>query len=260
MLFREAAAQHLSRCGARASSVGAYQRRLAAVPELAELAVESITAGHVQDALAGARARGLAPASVRAVYAAVRAVLRGAGSRAADGLRLRVPQFARRALTPGECSRLAAAVRAPADLAEAVVAVLVATGLRIGEALALRRWDWQPDRRVLLVQAAKTAQGREVDVPDWAVEAVEVLLGSPRPPSRDTVRRRLAALLRGLDLPPIRVHDLRHSRITQLLLAGAPALYVSAQAGHHAPGYTLQVYGHLVAASGAQRRAWANAA
>jgi integrase len=56
----------------------------------------------------------------------------------------------------------------------------------------------------------------------------------------------------------IRVHDLRHTRITYLLLQGVTPLYVCQQAGHHSPAFTLKQYGHLVAATPQQRRDWCN--
>jgi integrase len=57
----------------------------------------------------------------------------------------------------------------------------------------------------------------------------------------------------GLDLPPIRLHDLRHSHATILLQAGEPVHVVSQRLGHASVVVTLTVYAHVL--PGDQRRA-----
>jgi integrase len=54
----------------------------------------------------------------------------------------------------------------------------------------------------------------------------------------------------GLDLPPIRLHDLRHSHATILLLAGVPVHVVSQRLGHASPVVTMTVYAHVLPGSG----------
>jgi len=44
---------------------------------------------------------------------------------------------------------------------------------------------------------------------------------------------------------PIRWHDLRHQFVSLLIAAGKDPLYISKQAGHSDPGFTLKRYGHL---------------
>lgn len=253
--FSQLADQVLERSQARPESVRRYRARLGRAGRLLELPVEAIQPGDVHAALAGARAQGLGPGSVRALLTTIQMVLRAAGSRAADGIRVRVPEPRRRALTAEEAMRLRAALR-PGRPEEAVIGLLLGTGLRVGEALGLRREDWMADRRVLRLERTKSGRSREVDVPEWAVPYLTALLDAERPTDRN-VRRVLARRCRQAGVPPVRVHDLRHTRITALLLGGAPALYACDQAGHHSPGYTLAVYGHLAAASPEQRRAWA---
>jgi integrase len=54
-------------------------------------------------------------------------------------------------------------------------------------------------------------------------------------------------------LPMIRLHDLRHTHATALLLAGVPVHVVSQRLGHASPVITLSVYAHVM--PGNQRQA-----
>lgn len=144
-----------------------------------------------------------------------------------------------------------------------VLRVLLWTGLRVSEALALKPWDFDEESRELRVVSSKTAAGagRFVDVPDCVVPTLRKLihLRLDERPHQTTLRRHLKRACELAKLPPIRVHDLRHTRITTQLLAGVPVGYVSKQAGHATPGFTLRTYDHwLQVASREQRRTWAN--
>jgi integrase len=55
--------------------------------------------------------------------------------------------------------------------------------------------------------------------------------------------RRLA---RAAGLPPIRLHDVRHSYATAALAAGVPAKVVSERLGHATVAITLDVYSHVI--------------
>jgi integrase len=61
--------------------------------------------------------------------------------------------------------------------------------------------------------------------------------------------RRLA---RGAGLPPIRLHDVRHSYATAALAAGIPAKVVSERLGHANIAITLDVYSHVIPGMDAQ--------
>jgi integrase len=54
-------------------------------------------------------------------------------------------------------------------------------------------------------------------------------------------------------VPVIRLHDLRHTHATLLLLAGVPVHVVSERLGHASPVITMQVYAHVL--PGSQREA-----
>jgi integrase len=82
--------------------------------------------------------------------------------------------------------------------------------------------------------------------------------GRPRNPehvSRQFIRdvARCRAALGEDTLPAIRLHDLRHTHATILLLAGVPPHVVSQRLGHASPVVTMTVYAHVL--PGSQREA-----
>ncbi len=67
--------------------------------------------------------------------------------------------------------------------------------------------------------------------------------GGPQDPEKVSARWRTVRVR--LDLPEgFRIHDLRHSRISNDLEAGENPVEVSANVRHHSPGYTMTKYGH----------------
>ena len=168
------------------------------------------------------------------------------------------------------------------DRLYALWTVLLATGLRRGEALGLRWDDVDLDRRRLSIQRAvtvvdyeivlsepKTARGRRsvsIDPTTAAVLAAhrkrqreERLAWGPAwqdsgyvfttedgqilHPQRVTlIFKRLA---QNAGLPPIRLHDLRHTAATLALTAGIHPKVVSERLGHATIGITLDTYSHV---------------
>jgi integrase len=56
-----------------------------------------------------------------------------------------------------------------------------------------------------------------------------------------------------LGIPPLRVHDLRHSYGSHMLAQGAPLELVAERMGHANPNITLETYRHLLEH---ERRGW----
>ena len=56
--------------------------------------------------------------------------------------------------------------------------------------------------------------------------------------------RAMQALIAKANVPPIRFHDLRHTRATLLFQADAHSKIVSERLGHISVGLTLDVYSH----------------
>jgi integrase len=168
------------------------------------------------------------------------------------------------------------------DRLYALWTVLLATGLRRGEALGLRWDDVDLDRRRLSIQRAvtvvdyeivvsepKTARGRRSVSIDPTTAAVlvahrkrqleERLAWGPAwqdsgyvfttedgrvlHPQRVTqVFKRLAS---EAGFPPIRLHGLRHTAATLALTAGIHPKVVSERLGHATVGITLDTYSHV---------------
>lgn len=161
------------------------------------------------------------------------------------------------------------------------------TGMRRGEAVALRWSDVDLDRGVLTVARAfgvdsaravfvKTPKSdaghRQVELDDDTVAVLRAhrrrqvefrmavgagwrnrdelvfveVDGSLIHPERLSDRWRiLVKRAPGLSLQRIRLHDLRHSHATQLLVAGTRPDVVTKRLGHSSVAFTLQTYGHV---------------
>ena len=74
--------------------------------------------------------------------------------------------------------------------------------------------------------------------------------GSPIHP--DLITDWFRRLARNAGLPPIRLHDVRHSYATAALAAGVPAKVVSERLGHATIAITLDVYSHVIPGMDAQ--------
>jgi integrase len=68
--------------------------------------------------------------------------------------------------------------------------------------------------------------------------------GAPLDPS--TVSHAFNKVLRKADLPPIRLHDLRHTHATFLLQAGVHPKVVQERLGHSSIRVTLDTYSHVI--------------
>lgn len=145
--------------------------------------------------------------------------------------------------------------------------LLTTTGLRIGEALALRWDDVDLEARTLRVN--RTVYRSEVSQPKtkssrrtiklsrlavWALRhhphtgEFVFCTNSGRPINVSNLRNRSwQSLLQRADLPSnTRLHDLRHSAATLLLSRGVPVKVVSEMLGHADVRITLSIYAHVL--------------
>lgn len=160
--------------------------------------------------------------------------------------------------------------------------LIIGTGLRRGEALALRWSDVDLERRVLRVRRSVTDVGGRLVIgkPKTAGSAAGVGL-SPRVVAAlerqrerqvfealewaegyedsglvftrengtmlrpEYVLRRFHELSADAGLPLVRIHDLRHLAATLMLTAGVPLALVSKTLRHSQVGITSNLYGHL---------------
>lgn len=137
-----------------------------------------------------------------------------------------------------------------------LVMILGTTGVRVGEASALRVGDVNRRRARLRVKKAKSGRGRDVPIPKTVLSLLNLNRGSseslfvgPDGGGFDQNTWRQRAFARAVDMcgfGGLRVHDLRHTAISLAIAAGARIVDVQAMAGHSRPSTTLDVYGHLL--------------
>ena len=60
-----------------------------------------------------------------------------------------------------------------------------------------------------------------------------------------TVYKNYKALVAGIGLPDLRIHDLRHSYAVAALRSGDDVKTLQGNLGHHAAAFTLDQYGHV---------------
>lgn len=267
----EALDAHQARAATIAQYEGIVNRWL--IPALGARPLGDITAQHVDTLVADVRAR-RSDSWAQNVLICLRVVMQKAvlwrriTANPCDGISVKTPAADFTVLTPEQRELLDAELAATDYQAEeALLRVLLWTGLRLGEALALRHDDFDLNTKTLRVRKSKTPSGlRRVDIPDCLVNLLSNHCKSSgrRLPifyglEATRIRRRLTAACARAGVPRLRVHDLRHTRVTTLLLAGVPVGYVSKQVGHASPAFTLKVYDHWASvASAEERRRWAN--
>ncbi len=156
--------------------------------------------------------------------------------------------------------------------------LLARTGMRIGEAFALKWEDVDFEKRIVTVRRTfsrgklgtpKNGKKREVDM---SLQLTEVLKELHRRKILETLKNGSGKIvewvssnesgnpldinnwrkrifynaLKKAKLPQIRVHDLRHTYASLLIQAGESLAYVRDQLGHYSIKVTVDTYGHLV--------------
>jgi integrase len=196
----------------------------------------------------------------------------------------RAPRAPVRVLDAADLHKLLAA--ATTSRIGPLVELLAGTGLRIGEALALR-WkdldlasrrvcvergqveltttdrDGNKTTRILFTEPKSAASRRTLGLPGSVVAALEAyrakLKATPHPqrlvftdsrggPWRrsNLMRREWHPLLETAGLTRMGFHVLRHSHASALLAAGLNPRAIAARLGHSRPSLVLDVYGHLL--------------
>jgi integrase/recombinase XerD len=254
-------------------TVDAYRRDLADLATYLGRSPTTAGSEEIERWLADLRARGQAPSSIARRAAAARTFYRhliALGLRddnpAADvdlpRRRRRLP----RSLSLGEVERLIEAANGttPRSLRDrALIELLYGGGLRVGEAVALRRGDVDLEARLVRC-VGKGDKERVVPLGAQAVEALRRYLARGRPyldrrhraeiflnaqggaltrAGAFLIVKRLAAKA-GLDPERVHPHLLRHSFATHLLEGGADLRSVQEMLGHADLG-TTEIYTHV---------------
>ena len=178
------------------------------------------------------------------------------------------PRIARTKILPLDARQIKALLKAAegTDL-QALWVLLATTGLRIGEALALRWDDLDLEARILrvnrtvfrnVVSQPKTKRSRRtIKLSELAIGAIRqhprtadlvFCTGSGKPINPGNLRNRSWKRLLGCAglSQSTRLHDIRHSTATLLLSRGVPIKVVSEMLGHADAGTTLSVYAHVL--------------
>jgi integrase len=240
------------------------------------------------DALyADLEASGLARSTVRLIHTQLHRALADAVrwdllSRNPAGL-VDPPKPGRRAPTVWTATQLRAFLAGVADdRLAALYQLAAATGMRLGELVALTWADLHLDGEYLTIQRAKTAAGRrrvELDPATvtalrahrrrqaaerlafgagWRDHGLVFTRPGGEPLNPDAVLLAFKRRAARLGLPVIRFHDLRHGWATLALEAGEHPKVVAEQLGHASVKVTLDTYSHVT--PGMQRGAVARVA
>jgi len=260
-------------------------------PHIGRVRLRALTPEHIQHALAKLLDRGLAARTVRQVHMVLRCALKQAvlwrliASNPSDAVKPpRAERKEMRTLTEDEVRRLLTVTKGTRH--HSLWVFLVTTGVRLGEALALKWSDVDLAEGGATIQRSlqhlrdvgpvfvepKSNRGRRtVPLPK---ETLEVLTAHRRDLDRErrragehwqendlvfpspTGRPRDMAYLsftfhRGLEragLPRLRVHDLRHTAATHLLNKGVHPKVVQDLLGHSTIAITLDTYSHVMPA------------
>ena len=262
-------------------------------PALGELALTAITRGQVKDLLAAKRAAGLAKDSVRLIRATISAIYadaqdaelvtanpaartgRARGRKMPDSVTAHERRQKVKAMT---VEQLGIFLKAGEKNHHGLLYLFLAdTGMRPGEAFALRWTDLDlPSRQVTIeraverggrIKSTKTGEARLVDLTPrlaaaldrWQTDVEARALANGRdvpalvfPSESNTplddvnVGRRFKEVVLRAGLPKFSLYDLRHTYASHLLAMSAPITYVAHQLGHAKPTTTLTFYAHYL--------------
>lgn len=257
------------------------------IPGLGRLSLANLTAAQVQQFMADKLETGVPPRTV----AYCRVVLRAALGKALKlGLVARnvatlttppnVPKREIKPLSPDEAVRFVEALKE--DRLQALHVLMLALGLRQGEALGLTWRDVDLSNRVIHIRQGlscidgifaleplKTDRSRRtLALDDFLVATLQAHLDRQRleeraatkwnnewnlvftavggqPLESRTVTRYFQAVLKGIGIERKRHYDLRHSAASLLIAQGADLMDVKTQLGHSTIALTADIYGHI---------------
>lgn len=275
--LRDLAAAWLSSANLRASTYVYYERamRLYVLPKLGGVRLDKLTPQRIEAVL-----RELDPPKARKAYLALHRCLNVAkrwGWLATNPCD-RVQRPAHRPKRPNmwSAAQLAAFVEVAADRYPLLL-LLVTTGARLGEMLALRWRDVGLGGAAITIERSaqwlsghgwtftppKTESGvRTVRLPRVATEALARLRAQAgeveddrlvfagekgdRPMSYACVHKMMREACARANVPRLRVHDLRHANASWLLMQGVSVTETARRLGHAHAGITLAIYAHAL--------------
>lgn len=243
--------------------------RVHLIPAMGHLRLDEITTRLTDEYMASRRESGLHPRTVNGHLNVLTSLLRCAVEwKHLEAIpvvhRLKVPPPTFDWLRPHEAERLLTAVRDEVEWS-ALFTVALRTGLRRGELFGLSWSHIDPDRQVVdvrvsnyrgIITTTKSYRERTISLTSDAMSALDrwrhvggdglIFPGPDGRPTRDPGRanRKLHLVLQGLGIRPLRVHELRHSFASHLVLQGVPLRQIQALLGHRSIT-TTERYAHI---------------
>jgi integrase len=219
--------------------------------------VRKVTTQDVQDFVGEAVNLGYGHSSISRWVSIIQQTLDYAGVEPNPARRkLRLPPKPRSVPDPPSSEQVAAILNALSRRFRLPVALLEATGMRVGELVALAWGDVDVQGSRFRVAEGKTRHARRyIPVPVELMTLVdETLPPEDRSPdrrvfpslTRGTVGEAMARACRTAGLPRFSPHDLRHRYLSRLVQLGVPITQVQALAGHARASITTDVYGHVL--------------
>jgi integrase len=283
--------------GLRPSSALMYRRyvEMDIVPAIGNVRLGELRPGHVEKLIRNLRAAGRGVATIRRIHAVLRSALTSArrarlvSYNAAIDVALPADRPAK--VRPWEPEELGAFLdHAAGHRLGALFEVMAFTGLRRGEALALRWSDVDLERGFIVVRSqlvevggqtvegkpkTRSGEDRRVDIGGRTIGALlahrlvqdteRATWGSgytdndrvfAREDGNDLspgqVTKVFNRLITAAGLRPVRLHDLRHGAASLMLAGGVDVAVVSKRMGHSSVRVTVDIYSHLLAGIGRQ--------
>jgi integrase len=250
---------------------------------MGERRINSIAPQDIRRLYADLTRGGMAPSSITSIHRALRTCLADAVK---DGLipdnpahGVPTPKVERREWVTLSIEQVAAFLLTEQDtMFRALWSLLATTGLRLGEAAALRwsavdlaagelrvvstlvrppggGWAIGPPKTAASKRLVYLGDGTVAHLRAWqasqasqpltSVERFVFLGTTGQPLAAGTVSDRLHDTLYRARLPKLRCHDLRHTAATNLLAMGEQPKIVSEMLGHSSVSITLDLYGHV---------------
>lgn len=279
-----------SKIDVAARTVVSYGEKLSYVSTtIGHLKLHEVDPSAVQLVINGMAARGLSPRTIEytrnVLHAAFEDAIRQHLLARNPTDHVKLPKKQKRAPTVLSMKQVSLFLEKTAqDVLHSLWTLLLTSGIRPQEALALKWTDLDMDERWVsiqrnlvddghgafsLVDVPKAESYRRIALPESTVAVLQkhkarqnaqMLLAGDRyerlglvfansggrPLDPNMVRRRWKIALKALKLPEVRLYDTRHTHLTALLAAGADLAWVAARAGHKSITMTRDHYAHVL--------------
>jgi integrase len=221
--------------------------------------VEEITAQAVAALVAELHRDGLRKQTIRKTVSVLAMVLDHGGIQpnpARDKLTVKLPREEKRHIEPPTAAHVAAVICLLPSRYRLPVAVLDATGMRVGELEALTWGDMDEPQGRWRISTSKTGRPRWVTPPPDLFQRVQELTPrDDRIPERrvfegvtgDRLRTRLTRAATAAGVPTFSPHDLRHRRVSLLHRQGLDWARIGEAVGHDDLVTTARTYTHVIA-------------